>query len=426
MANIKPFCGFYYNQEKIADISKVICPPYDIISPLGQECYHNRSPYNMIHLVLGRDIAGQDKYKRATTYLNDWIKNEILIQDKASAIYFYNQQFNIKGERKERIGFIALLQLEDKQNSILPHEHTRLEPKEDRLQLLRHVKANLSPIFVLFSDQKRVIKRTYEQYIRDTPPFIDIIDEENVSHKIWRLNSNDILKTFQMQMNNKNIFIADGHHRYEVALGFREEMNKKLGGLPEDSDYNYIMAYFTNIESRALSILPIHRLVVGLSDFRIDEFKEAIKQYFDIQELKEKDKFLFLLEKAGVRENTLGIYKDKKFYLSRLKNRKILDKEIYDKPKEYRTLDVTILNYIIFRRILGLDLEDKEKIKFNPNSDELIAQVDVDKSAVAFFLNAVKIEQLVSIAMKGQRLPAKSTYFYPKVPAGLVINKFKI
>jgi len=382
------------------------------------------SPYNMIHLEFGKDKPGEDKYKLAETYFNNWLKEEILIQDKKPAIYFYNQRFAVRGETKERLGFIALLRLEGKGNTVFPHEHTRLEPKEDRFQLIRRVEANLSPIFVLFSDEKRIIRRTYERYIKDTAPFIEISDEEKMSHKIWRFNSEDAWELFQAQMENKNIFIADGHHRYEVALAFKEEMKQKLGNLPEEADFNYIMAYFTNIEGKGLSILPIHRLVEGISDFRIDTFKEKIKAYFDIQEIKERDQFLLLLEKAGVRENTLGMYKDKKFYLLRLKNKKILDKEILDKPKEYRSLDVTILNYIVLKRILGLDLEDKEKIKFNPNTDELISRVDNDNSSVAFFLNPVKIGQLVSIAQAGERMPPKSTYFYPKVFAGLLINKF--
>jgi len=382
------------------------------------------SPYNMIHLEFGKDKPGEDKYKLAETYFNNWLKEEILIQDKKPAIYFYNQRFAVRGETKERLGFIALLRLEGKGNTVFPHEHTRLEPKEDRFQLIRRVEANLSPIFVLFSDEKRIIRRTYERYIKDTAPFIEISDEEKMSHKIWRFNSEDAWELFQAQMENKNIFIADGHHRYEVALAFKEEMKQKLGNLPEEADFNYIMAYFTNIEGKGLSILPIHRLVEGISDFRIDNFKEKIKAYFDIQEIKERDQFLLLLEKAGVRENTLGMYKDKKFYLLRLKNKKILDKEILDKPKEYRSLDVTILNYIVLKRILGLDLEDKEKIKFNPNTDELISRVDNDNSSVAFFLNPVKIGQLVSIAQAGERMPPKSTYFYPKVFAGLLINKF--
>lgn len=426
MANIKPFCGIYFNQDKITDISKVICPPYDIISPVAQESYHRLSPYNMIHLEFGRDKPGEDKYKCAEVSFNNWLKEEILMRDKEPAIYFYNQRFTIRGEAKERLGFIALLRLEGKGNTVFPHEHTRLEPKEDRLQLIKHVEANLSPIFVLFSDEKRIIRRTYEKYIKDTSPFIEIIDEERMSHKIWRFNSEDALESFQAQMENKNIFIADGHHRYEVALAFREEMKKKLGNLPEEADFNYIMAYFTNIEGKGLSILPIHRLVEGISDFRIDTFKEAVKAYFDIQEIKERDNFLLLLEKAGVRENTLGMYRDKKFYLLRLKNKKFLDKEILDKPKEYGSLDVTILNYIVLKRILGLNLEDKEKIKFNPNTDELISHVDNNNNSLAFFLNPVKIEQLVSIAQAGERMPPKSTYFYPKVYAGLLINKFNI
>jgi len=426
MAKIKPFCGVYYNQEKISDISSVVCPPYDIISPAAQEYYHKRSPYNTIYLELGRDAANEDKYKRAKDYFARWMKEEMLIQDKSPAIYFYNQEFNVKGEKKNRLGFIALLRLEDKKGTVFAHEYTRLEAKEDRLNLIRRVKANLSPIFVLFSDEKRLIKRTYERYLKEAKPMIDIIDQEKIAHKLWRLNAQEALTAFEAQMQDRKIFIADGHHRYEVALSYREEMKKKLGGLSANSDLNYIMAYFTNIESRGLSIFPVHRLAKEILQVKADNLKEALGEYFDIQEVKEKDQLFFLMEKAGTHENTLGMYQDKKFYLLRLKNVKILDKEMLDKPKEFRRLDVTILNFIILKRILGLELEDKEKIKFYPHNDELISQADGDRSSIAFFLNPVKIEQLVSIATQGERMPPKSTYFYPKVPAGLIINKFTI
>lgn len=425
MAKIRPFCALRYNREKIPDLSQVVCPPYDVINPSAQEYYRRLSPYNMIHLILGKDVAGEDKYQRAAANFNSWIKERILVADSAPAVYFYNQQFNVRGELKNRLGFIALLRLEDKENKIFPHEHTRLEPKEDRLRLLRRVKANLSPIFVLFSDRKRVIRRTYEQYISDAAPVINVTDAEKVSHKIWKLDCEKALNMLQAQMGDENIFIADGHHRYEVASAFRDKMNKRLARPQPQADYNYILAYFTNIESKGLTIFPIHRLVKKVNDFKIEKFKEAAKEYFDIQEVKEKSRFFFLMEIAGVRENTLGMYKDGKFYLLRLKNLKILDSEISDKPREYRSLDVTILNYIIFKRILGLDPESKDKIIFTPDSNELIAQVDASKSSIGFLLNPVKIDRLVSIARGGERMPTKSTYFYPKVPAGLVINKLE-
>ena len=425
MAKIKPFRAVIYNQEKIKDLTSVVCPPYDIISPQSQQYYRDLNPNNLIHILLGKDNPQEDKYRRAGQYFRDWLKNNILIQDRSAAIYFYRQQYNLKGERRTRLGFISLLHLDDKNPSVFGHEHTRLESKEDRFRLLKQVKANLSPIFAIFLDKKRIIQRVYQQYIQGKKPFIDIVNDEKIVHNLWRLNSPDIIATIQSSMSGENIFIADGHHRYEVACAYRDEMKQRLGAVSGEEDFNHILTYFTNSDSHGLAILPVHRLLKLDSKLDLDSFKLELKNYFDIEEVQEKHKFFFLMEKAGRTEHVLGMYKDKKYYLLRLKNIKILDKEICDKPKEYRSLDISILNHIIFKKILGIDLENKENLKASPNADEFIKEADFNSLDIAFFLNPVKIQQVVSIALKGERMPAKSTYFYPKVISGLLINKFE-
>lgn len=420
MTKIKPFRAVIYNQEKIKDLAKVICPPYDIISTQKQLYYHDINSNNFIHILLGKDIPGENKYRRAASYFKDWLKNGTLIQDEKPAIYFYSQQYNLKGEKRTRLGFIGLLYLN---SSIFGHEHTHLEPKEDRLKILRAVKANLSPIFVIFSDRKRIIQSNYQQ-IQDKKPFIDIIDDEKVIHKLWKLDSPDIFDRIQTKMQSENIFIADGHHRYEVACAYRDEMKRKLSTVTGEEDFNYIMAYFTNTEYRGLTILPIHRLVKLDSKPDIHTLKIALSDYFHVEEVKDKTRFLFLMEKAGHTEHVLGMYKDRKYWLLRLKNVKILDKMISDKSAEYRSLDVSILNYIVLRKILEVDLEDRERLVFSPNICELIESVDNNSSYIALFLNPVKAQQITSIALNNEKMPAKTTYFYPKVLSGLVINKF--
>lgn len=424
MANIKPFRAFIYNTDKIKDLSKVVCPPYDVISPEKQNFYHDLSPYNFIHILLGKEVKGQNKYLRAKVYLNDWIKNKIFTQDENQAIYFYSQDYNIRGEKKTRLGFIALLQLGTDNSPIFGHEHTRLEPKEDRFRLLRRVKANLSPIFVVFPDKKRIVQRTYQQCIDSKKPFMEITDGEKTIHKLWRLNSSELLGDIKLKMKDENIFIADGHHRYEVACRYRNLMKKKLGDkFSGEEDFNYVLTYFTNIDSRGLAILPTHRLLRVSEKFSFDSFKNSLKDYFDVEEVRERARFFFSMEKGGRTEHLIGMYKDKKYFLLRLKNIKILDKEISDKPKEYRSLDVPILNQIIFKKILGLDPQDFEKLSYSQDSEEFIKAVDSEQLNIAFFLNPVKIEQVISVALKGERMPPKSTYFYPKVLSGLVTNK---
>lgn len=426
MTKIEPFRAVIYNQEKIKNISRVVCPPYDVISAAKQEYYHELDPYNFIRILLAKDNSKDDKYERAGNYFRDWQKNQVLIQDRSPAIYFYSQQYNLKGEKKARFGFIALLYLGDRNSGVYGHENTHLDAKEDRFKLMQQVKANLSPIFVVFSDKKRIISRIREKYIPNEKSFIDATDDEKTMHKIWRLDSPAALSNIKDSMFDENIFIADGHHRYEVACAYRDEMRKKLGAITGQENFNYILAYFTNLDPHGLTILPIHRLVKLDAGLDVQNFKLSLNnEYFDVEEVKEKTRFFFLLNKAGEREHIIGMYKDKKYWFLRLKNIKILDKIISDKPREYRQLDVSILNYIVLKKILKLDLDDKKIITFSPNVEELIEQVDQDNNRAAFFLNPVKIQQIMAVALNGEKMPPKSTYFYPKVLSGLVINKLE-
>jgi uncharacterized protein (DUF1015 family) len=422
MAKIKPFRAIVYNQEKIKDLSVVVCPPYDVISPSRQRYFHELHPNNLIHILLAEDVPGEDKYRLAAGYFKDWLKNDILIADQNPAVYFYSQQYNLKGEKRTRLGFIARLHLEEKK-SIFAHEHTHPEAKEDRFKLLKKVKANLSPIFVIFSDKKRIIQGIYHKYLKDQKPFIDITDEEKVTHKVWRIDSPDILRNIESKMSGENIFIADGHHRYEVACAWRDKMKKKLGAYTGEEGFNYVLAYFTNPDPRGLTILPVHRLARLASKIDAYGLKEKFKEYFNVEEVKDKARFLFLMEKGGRTEHLLGMYYGRRYALLRLKNIRILDKLISDKPKDYRSLDVCILNYIILKNILGLDPENKEELSFSPHAQELLDRADNDERAIVFFLNPVKMQQIMSVALGGNKMPPKSTYFYPKVLSGLVINR---
>jgi len=424
--NVKPFKAVIYNTEKIKDLASVVCPPYDVISSSEQDHFYNLNENNFIHILLRKDVPGEDKYRRAGALFRDWQKEAILIQDDKPAIYFYSQQYSIRGEKKTRIGFIALLRLADENSAVFGHEHTRLLAKEDRMKLLKQVKANLSPIFSIFQDKKRIISRIYQKHIQDKPPFINITDKEKTVHKLWKLDSPEVLAYIQQAMSGENIFIADGHHRYEVACNYRSEMKQKLeGAFTGEEPFNYVLSYFTNTDPRGLSILPIHRLVGLDNKFDFNDFKVKLKKDFDINEIKDKTKFFFLLEKGGRTEHLIGMYKERKYFLLRLKNIKIIDTEIKNKPKEYKSLDVCILNSLILQGILGLDAENKECIQFSPEADMFVREVDKNPALIAFFLNPVKFEQIASLALKGERMPSKSTYFYPKVLSGLVINKLE-
>ena len=424
MAAIIPFNAVRYNQETVADLSRVICPPYDIIPPERQKFFHELSPYNLIHMELGLDVCGEDKYERAGNHFRDLLARKVLIRDEKPAVYFYRQEYSINREKHSRSGFLALLRLEERKSGVFGHEHTHLEPKEDRLRLIRKVKANLSPIFVIFADRKKAIAQTLVPALEGTSSRIDIIDDEKVGHTLWRIDDPGILEKVQAKMEQENIFIADGHHRYEVACAYRDEMKQSLGADFTGSEgFNYVLAYFTNIDAQGLTVLPIHRLVRLAAKPDMDSITRLLAGQFSVEEVKDRSRFFFLLAKAGVAEHSIGMCADARCWLLRLRNVKFLDKVMADKPAEYRALDVAILNSLILKDVLKIDPADKDSVTFSAQSEDLLSACAHDPAKVAFFLNPTKVDQVMAIALRGEKMPPKSTYFYPKVASGLVIHK---
>lgn len=424
MAKIIPFKALAYNKDKIKSFSNVVCPPYDVISPAKQLALHARDPHNFIHVELALDEPGEDKYLKAAQTFRTWVSEKVLVQDENAAVYFYSHQYTIKGEKKVRLGFMALLHLGHGSTSAHGHEHTHLDAKEDRFKLIKQVKSNLSPIFVVFPDEKRIVQRIY-RYVLNEKPFIEVTDEDKAIHKIWRITSPEMLDTIQSSMLDESIFIADGHHRFEVACAYRDEIKKQHPNSGDDERFNYVMAYFTNTESRGLTILPIHRLLKLSKPIDSEVFAKELGDYFEIEEVKDKARFFFLMQKGGRTEHVIGAYINGHCWLLRLRNSRILDKLIPDKPKEYRSLDVSILNAIVLKKILGINLDDRSVLTFHPDADELIEKVTKDNSYVAFLLNPVKMEQIMSVAMTGNKMPPKSTFFYPKVISGLLVNSLE-
>jgi uncharacterized protein (DUF1015 family) len=375
-------------------------------------------------MELGLDVPGEDKYERAGNYFRDLLAKQVLVRDKSPALYFYSQEYSLNREKHGRAGFLALLRLEERKSSVFGHEHTHLEPKEDRLRLIRKVQANLSPIFVIFADRKKAVAQTLTPAIKGADPCIDIVDDEKTCHRLWRIDAPDVLEKVRSKMEQENIFIADGHHRYEVACAYRDEMKKSLGERYTGKEsFNYVLAYFTNIDAQGLTVLPIHRLVKLSVKPDMAAVIRGLTVQFSVEEVRDRRRFFFLLAKAGMAEHVIGLYTDKKCWLLRLRNVKFLDKVMADKPAEYRSLDVAILNSLILDEVLKVDPQDKNSVIFSAQADELLSACDSDSTRMAFFLNPTKVDQIMAVALKGEKMPPKSTYFYPKVASGLVIHK---
>jgi uncharacterized protein (DUF1015 family) len=441
MVEIIPFNGILYNREKVSDIKAVTTPPYDVISAEAREEYYRKHECNIIRIILGKDFPDDNKqnnrYTRAAAFFQKWMGEELLVQDREPSIYIYEHKFLHNGKHKSRTGFIALLKLEDfGKGGVFPHEDTLSKPKEDRLELLRVCRANFSPIFTLYSDPKRVVDKLIEREMRKKPT-IDIGSDDGQRHKFWSVSSQDTIKKIRAVLSKKEIYIADGHHRYKAALSFRNEMREKYGGKggpqPRPQPYDYVMVYMTNMHGRGLTLRPAHRLIRKLPDaagaIKLDE----ISEYFKIEPLehsqreveKQTGRVLSIMEARGRKKHVFGMYYDKGYYILTLNDGKVLDKFIHGASAEWKKLDVAILHKLLLERVLAHGNRiSEEDISYVTDADSAVRMVGEGGYLLALFVNPTKINQVRDVARAGELMPGKATYFYPKPLTGLVINKF--
>ena len=446
MAKIIPFKGILYNKEKIRDMKDVVAPPYDVISPPEQEELYKRHENNVVRLILGKesdsDTPDNNRYTKAKDSFDSWQKNSILIKDAFPSIYVYSQEYHLgetEGfEKKRRLGFIALSKLENfGEGKIHPHENTLAKPKEDRLKLMQHCNANFSSIFGLFSDPSKRIDSVLKDYMRHSPLY-DMVDDAGMRHTLWAIRDNRAIKIITSVMSDKQIFIADGHHRYETAINYRNEMRGKLPDFSGEELYNYVMMYFTNTNSEGLSILPIHRLVSNLSNFDKKKIIKKAGEFFNIEKLSlnesdektVKQKLFSDMKERGKKEHIFGMYLgNDEYLLLTLKDEDVLDRLITNsRHPSWKKLDVTILHTLLIEKVLGVsekNLAEQKNITYTISEDEAIKDVKAGKYQIALFLNPTKIEEVKDVATAGEKMPQKSTFFYPKLITGLVMNKLE-
>ena len=420
MTEIRPFQALHYNKEKITDISKVVCPPYDVISKKQQKGFYQSSPHNFIRIMLAEekpsDNQHDNRYTRSKKTYDEWLEQKILVQDEKPCIYYYRQEYRVMGSRHSRLGFIALMKIQDEGNSkIYPHEKTHAAAKEDRFKLWKALDASLSSIFVCFSDKERRVEKIFTNEISSTTPFIDVVDGDGVRHLLWKLDDETLIREIVDTMENQPVFIADGHHRYEVSRQIRDWKAEKNPHHTGKENYNYVMTYFTNMDSKDLQIFPMHRIVKKFPADMAD-----LEDNFRIDRIKTKEELQVLLAKAGQNEHAFGLYTKKGMWLLRLKNKMLIDKVVTEGSKEYKRLDATILKYFVFDPA-GIASED---IVYTKDINDIIAMVDEGEAEAGFLLNSVRIQQLRDIALNGEKMPPKTTYFYPKLLSGLTALKF--
>ena len=429
---IRAFRAFRFNSDVVGDVGGCIAPPYDIISPAQQGRLYEKSRYNIVRIIKGKSESGDDEnnnqYTRAADYLNKWIEEDALKEDSADAIYAYVQDFEQGQKKYQRFSFIAIAKLEEFGKVVRPHEKTLEKPIIDRLNLLRATSAKFGLVFVMYRDQQHIADEITEKAAK-SDALIDFIDEQGVRHRLFAIIDRGDIDAITGMMADKSCIIADGHHRYTTGLTY----------LKENPEAKYQMMAFANTSHEGLIVLATHRLVGSLSGFSFEKLLVELKKDFEITKFNgpqgktaAKNNMLAEMKKQmDADKNAFGIYGGgEAFYVAVLKDKTAMDSVAADRSKAWKSLDVSVLHKLILEGLLGVD-EDKqaaggyiEYVKDTESAiDDSIAKVDAGQKQVAFFMNPPKIEQIEQVADEGERMPQKSTYFYPKVYTGLTINK---
>jgi len=442
MAEVIPFKGILYNTQKIHNLADVVAPPFDVISAQEQIQFHQRHPQNIIRLTLGRinenDTPTNNRYTRAAECLDKWFSEGILAFDDKPAFYVTSIEFFFEGRWVTRYGLIARIRLEPFEKGIvLPHEKTFSKVKSERLELMKACHTNFSPIFSLFSDEKNQILDELKRVVSIQSADIVFTDKNEQKHKLWRIIDHSVHQRISEGFRDKVIFIADGHHRYETALNYRDWLSAGSSGLNGSHPANFVMMYLCSMNDPGLVILPAHRLLNEVSAELRNSLIHKARDYFDIITLPfdhtrhhgNFEKFTSIL-KSNTSKNCIGVcMKDRpELHLFTLKPG-VMENMFGDElPEVIRNIDVTVLTRLIFMELLGFDqarLDNEKLIGYTSIAKEAIDAVFEGRYDITFLLNPTKIKQVRDIAEAGLIMPRKATYFYPKVITGQVMNSLE-
>ncbi|GAB4295898.1 MAG: DUF1015 domain-containing protein [Myxococcota bacterium] len=427
MAEIKPFRGVRYNAEKVGgDISKVLSPPYDIIDGEFQKALYERSPYNFVRIDFN---TAADRPGEAAKRLNKWLEEGVLVRDEKPLIYVMEERYSPPGGGRmlaRRGIFFALKLSEFGEGVVLPHERTLSAPKEERYNLMKATKAHLSPPFLLFDDSSGIAREAMEAVVGTAP--LAVANFEGVDIKLWGSEEKQVVGKLQKALSGKALYIADGHHRYDTACRFRRENPANFEAI------NYGLIYACPFQDPGLVIFPTHRAVHGISDGMLANFEKVVSQDFEIAEIasyrgsvgNKVEELRKALEAAGETPAVAMITPEGKAWLLVVKKSALKSSPLLPPEPSLRSLDVAVLHELILAKGLGID---KEKLANKTNLDYLKDNIKTvreieegDKYQLGFFMRPTKLEQVLKVSDEGAVMPQKSTYFYPKIPTGLVFN----
>jgi uncharacterized protein (DUF1015 family) len=435
VAEIRPFKGIRYNQKIIRDVGSVICPPHDVIPPQLQDELYHRSEYNFIRIEFGRDVpdtSENNRYTRAAVTLTQWLNDKVLENEEKAAIYIHDYYFGYQGKNYKRRGIIVRVKLEEwSKRIIFPHEGTLSKSKTDRLSILWACRSNTSPILAMYQDNQNQIGNQIKLETKKKP-IIETVMLSGEKHVVWAITDPDIIEKICGYLAPQPIYIADGHHRYESALMYKHERESYV---PAGSvqDFNFVMMTLVEFNDPGLLILPPHRLVQGILKSELKNLKGKLATFFDLREFSVSDLSVWnQIDKilvGGIDHTHLGIYglDGNKLLIMELKDSALIgDLMPAFHTDIYKKLDVSILDHVILEKLLNLGSQGEPvSLSYTYNKQDAVARVNDGEFQLAILLNPVKADVIKAIADAGDRMPRKSTYFFPKEPAGLVFNKFE-
>lgn len=443
MVRVVPFKAYRYSKEKIKDISKTVAPPYDIIKGERVDQIQSLSQYNIAWITKNKpqenDTEENNQYTRANEHLQQWIQDQILIQDDKESFYVYGQDFEVHGRKLFRFGFIGLIELEEFASKapdsgafagVLQHEETLPKDIIDRLSLCRATMANFGQIFVIYPDHEGHIDAILEDAMK-REAIIDVTDYEAVRHRIWKVDGERETREITRLMQDKYVIIADGHHRYKTALQLSKEN-------PDLESARYRMLTFVNISNPGLVVLPTHRLIQNLDAFDKKTLLENLTKYFDIERFDNKEAMFDLMdEQFQAQKHAFGLFMDDGFfYTLTLRDSEIMREVLPQSSDELRKLDVSILHALILDKMLGIDKEKLQQGTMKGGGfvvylkgigdaiEESINSVKAEAQAV-FYMNPTKVEEVEAVSKNFEVMPQKSTFFQPKIWTGFTINRLK-
>jgi uncharacterized protein (DUF1015 family) len=445
MAQVYPFRAFRYNPER-APFDRVLTQPYDKISPAMQENYYAADPHNLIAVEKGRTYPGDtpqnNVYTRAAGAIEDWIRNHVVVQDPAPSFYAYTQEYTVPGseERRTRRGFIGAGKLEEYSAGVIfRHEHTLSGPKADRLELLRHTKTHTGQLFMLYSDPQRRIDAIVAEAEAAVAPATEMRDEYGVVHRLWLIAEPQRVAAIQEAMKDQKLVIADGHHRYETALNYRNECRTRAGKIDPDASYERVMMTFVNTCSEGLMILPGHRVAAHIHDFSWSGMRRYLEPWFSAQAFpftderkKAEAQRNFLGKLVSAREKrAIGVYpavepQKRAFYVLTLREGVNLALLLPNVSPLQRELDVVLLHEGILEPALGITpqaVTAEANLTYEREASAALDAVDSGRAQISFLLNPCDVEQVMKIATSGEVMPQKSTDFYPKLMSGITMYR---